>query len=168
MVEINELYPSKKEELYPLLKAQLTALTEGERLVLPNLSNASALLNGALENINWVGFYLMKEEQLVLGPFQGKTACIRIPSGRGVCGTAVAQNKIMRVMDVHEFPGHIACDSASNSEIVLPIRHNGKVIGVLDIDSPILNRFDEEDEKGLLEIVTLLENACDWEHFSMC
>lgn len=168
MVEINELYPSEKNQLYPLLKAQLKALTDDERLVLPNLSNASALLNGALTNINWVGFYLMKENQLVLGPFQGKTACIRIPVGRGVCGTAVSENKIMRIMDVHEFPGHIACDSASNSEIVLPIRHNGTVIGVLDIDSPILNRFDEEDEKGLLELVTLLEHACDWEHFTMC
>ena len=126
------------------------------------MANASALLYQTLENINWAGFYLMKNGKLVLGPFQGKTACIEIPVGKGVCGTAVAQREVMLVKDVHEFPGHIACDSASNSEIVLPIYANGKVFGVLDIDSPSIARFDEEDKIGLQKFVQIFEKSlCD-------
>lgn len=157
-----DFYPEKKEELYSLLAEQLLALTESERHWLPNLSNASALIFAALKEINWAGFYLMEQGSLLLGPFQGKTACIRIPLGRGVCGTAAKEDKLQLVPDVHEFPGHIACDSASNSEIVIPVHKNGSVIGVLDIDSPVKNRFDEADAAGLLRLVEILENACDF------
>lgn len=136
---------------------QIKALTENEKDLIANLSNISACLNVNLENINWVGFYLMKNNELVLGPFQGKPACIRIPVGKGVCGTCVFEKKIQRVEDVHKFPGHIACDGASNSEIVLPIFKNDEVIGVLDIDSPIYNRFSEDDEKELKEIVDYIQ-----------
>lgn len=162
MTEINNLYPEDKNKMYLLLCEQLKSLTEGESHTIPNLANASALLNGALKNINWVGFYLMTDDYLLLGPFQGKTACIRIPVGRGVCGTAVSKNRSQLVPDVHEFPGHIACDSASNSEIVIPIRNGNNIVGVLDIDSPIKNRFDEEDLAGLEAFVKILESGCDW------
>lgn len=169
MSEIHfDVYPSDKKELYPLLAEQLKALTDGEPHAIPNLANCAALLFYALKDINWAGFYLTQtnettgKEYLLLGPFQGKTACIRIPSSRGVCGTALATGDIQLVEDVHEFPGHIACDSASNSEIVLPIRKDNKVIGVLDIDSPILARFDEEDKKGLQKLVEILEQACEF------
>ncbi len=110
-----------------------------------------------LEDLNWVGFYLIKEEQLVLGPFQGKPACVRIPLGKGVCGTAAATNRIQRVYDVHEFAGHIACDAASNSELVVPFSINGQVVGVLDIDSPTIGRFSEIDEKGMAELMIEIE-----------
>lgn len=162
MLEINTNYPENKAELYELLKQQLEALTESETNFLPNLSNAAALISGALSQINWAGFYMMHDGALLLGPFQGKTACIRIPLGRGVCGTAAAEDRTVRVSDVHEFPGHIACDNASNSEIVVPIRYDGRVIGVLDIDSPILDRFDEVDQVGLEELAAILEVSCDW------
>lgn len=155
-------YPEKKPELYELLKSRLKALTEGETHVIPNLANASALIYEALPSVNWAGFYLMHDGSLLLGPFQGKTACVRIPAGKGVCGTAVAENRTQLVPDVHLFPGHIACDSASRSEIVIPIRFEGKVVGVLDIDSPVLGRFDEEDRAGLEELAEILEAACDW------
>ncbi|WP_226667009.1 GAF domain-containing protein [Metabacillus litoralis] len=151
-----EKYNGNKEEKYRLLLNQLKALLEGEDDRIANLSNASALLNQFLENINWVGFYLMKEDQLVLGPFQGLPACVRIPLGRGVCGSAAAHLKTERVADVHQFPGHIACDAASNSEIVVPLVKEGKLIGVLDIDSPIKNRFDEEDQTFLEEFTNVL------------
>lgn len=163
-----DVYPTDKKELYTLLAEQLTALTDGEPHAIPNLANCSALLFYALKDINWAGFYLTQtnettgKEYLLLGPFQGKTACIRIPSGRGVCGTALATGEIQLVKDVHEFPGHIACDSASNSEIVLPIRKNGNIVGVLDIDSPIVARFDEEDKEGLQKLVEILEKACEF------
>ena len=163
-----DVYPTDKKELYTLLAEQLTALTDGEPHAIPNLANCSALLFYALKDINWAGFYLTQtnettgKEYLLLGPFQGKTACIRIPSGRGVCGTALAIKEIQLVKDVHEFPGHIACDSASNSEIVLPIRKDGKIVGVLDIDSPIVARFDEEDREGLQKLVEILEKACEF------
>ena len=130
-------FPEKPEELYPLLIKQIRTLTEGVPYRIANLANASALLNQALTDINWVGFYLMEDGKLVLGPFQGRTACIIIPLGRGVCGTAAAENKVQRVADVHTFPGHIACDADSASEIVVPIHVNGQVVGVLDIDSPM-------------------------------
>lgn len=143
---------------YRALNSQLKALTEGIPYKIANLANASALLWQHLDNINWAGFYMMEDGALVLGPFQGKTACIRIPVGKGVCGTAVAEDATQRVADVHLFPGHIACDCASNSEIVVPIRKDGAVIGVLDIDSPVKNRFTEEDEIGLEAFVGILEN----------
>lgn len=142
---------------YPELHAQLAALTDGVPHPIANLANASALLYQTLDNLNWAGFYLMENGQLILGPFQGKTACIEIPVGRGVCGTAVARGETILVKNVHEFPGHIACDSASNSEIVVPIRKNGEIIGVLDIDSPLLGRFTEDDQAGLEEFVCILE-----------
>lgn len=144
---------------YHALHAQLSALTEGVPYPVANLANAAALLWEHLERINWAGFYMMEDGALVLGPFQGKTACIRIPVGRGVCGTAVAENATQRVADVHAFPGHIACDCASRSEIVVPIRKNGRVIGVLDMDSPEKDRFTEEDQVGLEGFVKILEKA---------
>ena len=146
-----------KQTNYDLVSAQLAALTEGIPYEVANLANASALLWQEMENINWVGFYKMVDGALVLGPFQGKPACIRIPVGRGVCGTAVAEDAVQLVYDVHDFPGHIACDSASNSEIVLPIHVNGKIWGVLDIDSPCVGRFTEYDRTGLTKIVEVLE-----------
>ena len=152
-----------KQELYNHLNTTLKALTEGERHPLPNLANAAALFWELLPDINWAGFYVMDGKGLVLGPFQGKTACIRIALDKGVCGAAAREDKIQRVADVHAFPGHIACDSASNSEIVLPLHdETGRVVGVMDIDSPIFNRFDEEDEAGLTRAAVLLSKACDW------
>ena len=142
---------------YALVVQQLQSLTEGVPYEVANLANASALLWQEMPEINWVGFYKMTDGALVLGPFQGKPACIRIPVGRGVCGTAVAEDKVQLVYDVHDFPGHIACDSASNSEIVLPIHVHGEIWGVLDIDSPYVGRFTEDDKKGLLEVVRVLE-----------
>lgn len=162
MQEMSNLYPEKKSEMYQLLAEQIKAMLEGEPHVLPNLSNASALLNLALKDINWVGFYLMKEGELLLGPFQGKPACIHIPVGKGVCGTAVAKAETQLVIDVHEFPGHIACDSASRSEIVVPLWTDDKIIGVLDIDSPFTGRFDEEDKAGLEKFTSILEKGCNW------
>ena len=144
---------------YKLLCAQLKALTEDVENAISNLSNASALLWQELADINWAGFYKMEGGILVLYPFQGKPACIRIPVGRGVCGTAVAEDAVQLVYDVHQFPGHIACDCASNSEIVVPIHVNGEIWGVLDIDSPSLNRFTEEDREGLEEFVKILEQV---------
>lgn len=146
-----------------IILEQIKCLCDSETDLIANLSNISACLNENLENINWVGFYLMKEGGLVLGPFQGKPACIRIPVGKGVCGTCVKERKIQRIEDVHKFKGHIACDSASNSEIVLPIFKQEEVIAVLDIDSPLFNRFSEEDEQILSEVAnyinTLFEKA---------
>ncbi|KOO03395.1 GAF domain-containing protein [Vibrio nereis] len=144
-------------EQYQRLTKQAIALLEDETDLIANLSNLSALLNMELERLNWVGFYLLKQEQLVLGPFQGKPACVRIPVGRGVCGTAVATNSVQRVYDVHEFEGHIACDAASNSEIVLPFSINGEIAGVLDIDSPEVGRFSEIDEQGLTFLMSEVE-----------
>jgi len=142
---------------YETVCAQLSALTEGIPYEVANLANASALLWQELPGINWVGFYKMEDGALVLGPFQGKPACIRIAVGRGVCGTAVAEDRVQLVYNVHDFPGHIACDSASNSEIVLPIHVNGKIWGVLDIDSPEIGRFTEEDKTGLLKVTAIIE-----------
>lgn len=151
-------YPADKRELYPLLCQQIRALTDGVPYLTANLANASAVLNEALTDINWVGFYLVQDGKLVLGPFQGRTACIEIPCGRGVCGTAWAKDEVQLVYNVHEFPGHIACDSASNSEIVVPLHANGQVVAVLDIDSPTVGRFTPEDAEGLAEVGRLLEN----------
>ena len=144
---------------YERLARQLRDLAAEESWYVPLLANASALLYGALEDLNWAGFYLMRGGRLVLGPFQGKVACIHIPLGRGVCGTAAQRDATLLVPDVHAFPGHIACDSASNSEIVIPIHAGGRVVGVLDIDSPRLNRFDADDQAGLEAFVRALEAA---------
>lgn len=141
---------------YTMLSKQLDALLEGETNAIANLSNASALLNQFFDQINWVGFYLMEDGELVLGPFQGLPACVRIPIGRGVCGTAANTKETVIVPDVHAFPGHIACDAASQSEIVVPIEKNGELLGVLDIDSPIKNRFSEQDKQGLEQFVQIL------------
>lgn len=144
---------------YTLLNQQLQALTEGVPHRIANLANASALLFQTLEDLNWAGFYLMEDGKLVLGPFQGKTACIEIPVGKGVCGTAVASGESQRVEDVHRFPGHIACDSASNSELVIPIQKDGVVVGVLDLDSPSIGRFKKADQEGLEAFVRVLEQT---------
>ncbi|AIN19405.1 hypothetical protein CH54_215 [Yersinia rochesterensis] len=153
----------KKAEFYAELKRDLSALIAGETNFIATLANASALIYERLESLNWAGFYLLDGNQLVLGPFQGKIACVRIPVGKGVCGTAVAENRVQRVGDVHAFPGHIACDAASNAEIVLPIAVKGNVIGVLDLDSIVYDRFDKDDELGLISVVAGL---C--EHLELC
>lgn len=151
-----EMYKGTREENYELVKKQLHALIHDEKNQIANLSNASSLLNQFLDRINWVGFYLMEDGELVLGPFQGLPACVRIPVGKGVCGTAVQKAETLRVADVHQFPGHIACDAASQSEIVIPLVKGNQVIGVLDIDSPEKNRFDELDQEKLEEFVSIL------------
>jgi len=149
-------YIGNSKEQYALVIKQLQALIEDEPNRIANLSNASALLNQFLDQINWVGFYLMDDGELVLGPFNGLPACVRIPIGKGVCGTAVEKRQTIIVENVHEFPGHIACDSASLSEIVVPIIANNEVIGVLDIDSPITDRFNEQDKQGLESFIATL------------
>ena len=150
-------FSSSPDKLYPLLIQQLQAITDNVPHKIANLANTSALLWEALDNLNWVGFYLREGDTLILGPFQGKVACIEIPMGRGVCGTAAARGETVRVEDVHAFPGHIACDSASNSEIVIPLFRNGEVVGVLDIDSPILARFTPDDQIGLEAVARVIE-----------
>jgi len=142
---------------YHVLNQQLSALIEGVEHPVANLANASALLFDALPDLNWAGFYLLEGNILVLGPFQGKPACIEIPVGKGVCGTAAAENRTQVVPDVHRFPGHIACDGASNSEIVIPLRKKGTVVGVLDLDSPVFDRFSENNREGLEAFARILE-----------
>ena len=151
---------------YKLLAAQIKSLAEDEPNYIPVMSNASALLYENMEDLNWAGFYIMNKGSLMLGPFQGKVACIRIELGKGVCGTAAQSNETQLVKDVHQFPGHIACDSASNSEIVVPIHSEGKVVAVLDIDSPSLSRFDEADKEGLEQFVKALEETVDFTELS--
>lgn len=152
-----EMYTGSREENYQLVKKQLQALIHDEPNQIANLSNASALLNQFLDRVNWVGFYLMDTNgQLVLGPFQGLPACVRIPLGKGVCGTAALNRETVRVEDVNQFPGHIACDAASQSEIVIPLLKGDQLIGVLDIDSPETNRFDQLDEVELKDFVKIL------------
>ncbi len=148
---------------YELLCAQVKALAEEERWYVPLMANAAALLFDLMDDLNWAGFYLMRGGQLVLGPFVGKVACIHIPLGRGVCGTAAARDETQRVANVHEFPGHIACDGASNSEIVIPLHKNGEVVGVLDIDSPKMDRFTEADQKGLEAFARVIEDTIEFE-----
>lgn len=150
------MYQGNKKENYELVQKQLVALLQDEPNSIANFSNAAALLNQFLDQVNWVGFYLVEDQELVLGPFQGLPACVRIPFGKGVCGTAAEKKKTIRVADVHLFPGHIACDAASQSEIVIPIMKGSELIGVLDIDSPIKNRFDEVDEHGLEQFAITL------------
>ena len=144
---------------YKQLNAQLSSVISGIPYTMTNLANASALLFEKLERISWAGFYIIKEGKLVLGPFQGKVACTIIALGKGVCGTVAQQDRTLVVPDVNKFPGHIACDSASKSEIVIPMHRNGELFGVLDIDSPFFDRFDEEDRKGLEEFVSILEKG---------
>lgn len=147
-----------KETNYNLLGKQLASLIEDETNLIAILSNTSALLNDNLDQINWVGFYLIENNELILGPFQGHPACVHISIGKGVCGTAVANNQTQLVDDVNTFPGHIACDANSKSEIVVPIHVNNEIIGVLDIDAPITQRFSKDDQQGLEEIVSILEH----------
>lgn len=162
MEQTESLYPEDQKEMYALLKAQMKAVLEGERHIIPNLANASALLGGALRNINWAGFYLKHREELLLGPFQGKLACMHIGFGKGVCGAAYSRGETVLVKDVHRFPGHIACDCASNSEIVVPLFSHRQAVGVLDIDSPLLSRFNETDARELEGLARIIGNSCDW------
>ncbi len=152
---------------YGLMIKQAEMLLEDERDYVPALSNISALIYDALDRLNWAGFYLMDRGSLLLGPFQGKVACIRIEVGKGVCGTAVMEDRTLVVPDVHEFPGHIACDSASESEIVVPIHSGGRIVGVLDIDSPVKERFDESDAAGLEALIRVIEEKVDFSRLVM-
>ncbi|MFB2002513.1 GAF domain-containing protein [Staphylococcus aureus] len=147
-----------KNTNYDLLQKQLISLIEDESNLIAILSNTSALLNDHLDQVNWVGFYLIENNELILGPFQGHPACVHIQIGKGVCGTAVSNNETQVVKDVHQFPGHIACDANSNSEIVIPIHKANEIIGVLDIDAPIKNRFNNEDRKELEKVVSIIED----------
>ena len=160
---LNALIPNavSKSDLYAQLASQLRSLLEGERDSIANAANFASLLFHSLPDLNWVGFYLYKDGELVLGPFQGQPACVRIAMGKGVCGIAAERRETMVVDNVHEFPGHIACDSASNSEIVVPIIKGDRLIGVLDLDSPSLGRFAEEDARGLNELVEIFVKASD-------
>jgi len=157
MYVIPKNLPTDKTELYQLLEKQLRALIAGETDPIANTANAAALLYHSLPDLNWAGFYFLQGDVLVLGPFQGRPACVRIPLGQGVCGTAAKERKTLVVPNVHEFPGHIACDDVSNSEIVIPLLDDGQVLGVLDLDSPNLARFDEVDREGLEKLVEILK-----------
>ena len=154
-----------KAAAYREVQQQLAALFAGERNALANAANMSALLYETMPNLNWAGFYLLQEGELVLGPFQGKVACVRIALGRGVCGTAAERRETVIVADVNAFPGHIACDAASRSEIVVPLIKEGRLLGVLDLDSPQLARFDQEDGVGLNAALALLVQSSDWGRF---
>ena len=154
--QLSEQQSTSKLELYQNLLPQLRSLLAGESDFIANAANFASLLYHSLPELNWAGFYLLKDKELVLGPFQGKPACVRIRVGKGVCGVAAAQRETVIVPNVHEFPGHIACDSASNSEIVIPLFDGERVLGVFDVDSPTLKRFDDQDAEGLLELVTVL------------
>ena len=153
--------PETKTELYARLRAELAAVVEGERDFIANLANCAALLFHTLPDLNWAGFYLLRGSDLVLGPFQGQLACVRIAPGRGVCGAAAQRRETVVVRDVHQFPGHIACDSASNSEVVVPLIVGARLIGVLDLDSPLIGRFDEQDAAGLEALAGILLKASD-------
>ena len=155
-----------KPDTYRELREQFGSIIDGERDGLANCANAAALLFHGLPDLNWAGFYLLRGDELVLGPFQGRVACVRIGLGRGVCGTAAQRGSVVIVPDVHAFPGHIACDAASRSEIVLPLVGDGRVLGVLDLDSPLPGRFDEEDAAGLGKIADLLVAGSDWERLT--
>lgn len=160
MHESSSIDPNQpKPALYAEIAAQVQALTEGERDLIANLANTASLLYHSLPDLNWAGFYLLKDGELVVGPFQGKTACVRIAMGNGVCGTAAARRAPVIVANVHEFDGHIACDTASNSEIVMPLVRGNELIGVLDIDSPKFARFDAQDQAGLEKVVAALLQA---------
>jgi GAF domain-containing protein len=151
---------SSKKQLYQQLVSQAQAIMAGEKNLIANMSNLSAIIFNGLSDVNWAGFYLYDANELVLGPFQGQPACIRIPIGKGVCGTAAATGEVQLIEDVHQFDGHIACDAASNSEVVVPFYHGDELVGVLDIDSPKLARFDEQDKQGMEDLVAVLCEAC--------
>jgi GAF domain-containing protein len=161
--ELANLETASKVELYSQLALQLKSLLDGERDFIANTANFSSLLFHSLPDLNWAGFYLLKDGELVLGPFQGKPACVRIAIGKGVCGTAAEQRQTILVDNVHEFPGHIACDSDSNSEIVVPLIKDRKLVGVLDLDSPSFARFDDEDAEGLNELVKIFLDSISLE-----
>jgi len=152
---------SNQAELYDELLGQTKALISEESDIIANMANVSALLFERLTEVNWVGFYRVIEDELVLGPFQGKVACIRIPLGKGVCGTSASTGDVQRIENVHQFEGHIACDATTNSELVIPVKVAGKVIAVLDLDSTVLGRFDKQDEQGILAIVKMFEQYLD-------
>ena len=162
MFALHATRAASQSELYAELAVQARALLEGERDATANAANLASLVFHTLPDLNWAGFYWMKGGELVLGPFQGKPACVRIAVGRGVCGTAVRDRRSLVVPDVHAFPGHIACDSASNSEVVVPVMKDGAVLGVLDLDSPLRGRFDEGDARGLEAVVAILVAATDF------
>lgn len=162
MFVVQKSVAATKPELYAQLAAQLESLFEDERDGLANAANFSALLYEALPSLNWCGFYWARSSELVLGPFQGKVACVRIALGRGVCGTAAARRETVLVPDVHQFPGHIACDSASQSEVVVPLVKDGQLLGVLDLDSPELARFDADDARGLEHLARILLARSDF------
>lgn len=151
-----------KKELLKSACDKLSFKTANETDLIANLSNATAILNEFMHDINWVGFYLFKKDELVLGPFQGKAACVRLKPLKGVCGTAFSNDEILIVPDVHKFQGHVACDESSNSEIVIPLHFGEKIVGVLDIDSPIFDRFDTDDRDGLIPFAKILELSCNW------
>jgi L-methionine (R)-S-oxide reductase len=163
MIKLDVLGKMTTEEKYKYMLILLEGQLSSESDIYANISNASAIIYAIMDKLNWSGFYLMRNGELVLGPFQGRPACNRIQIGKGVCGTAVSTKEVQRIANVHEFPGHIACDSASNSEIVIPLIKNEKVYGVLDIDSPILNRFTELEEKYLVKFVEKLNKYIQWE-----
>ena len=152
-----------KQSDYHLMCKQIRSLAEISDRCMPVLANAGAILYEGMDDLNWSGFYLVEDDHLILGPFQGKFACVRIEKGKGVCGTAMEKDETQVVADVHQFPGHIACDSASNSEIVIPLHSKGKVVAVMDIDSPVFDRFSREDEEGLSEFARTLEEILRWE-----
>ncbi|MEX1376971.1 MAG: GAF domain-containing protein [Eubacteriales bacterium] len=164
MYNISDNLSGDKNKMYEEILEYAQMLMQDEKDYIANLANISALLNQVIDNINWVGFYIAKGSQLVLGPFQGKAACIRIDKGRGVCGSAFESKQTQLVADVHSFPGHIACDSQSRSEIVIPIIHNNQVAAVLDIDSPILERFDDVDKEHLEKLCDIVSKGCEWEN----
>lgn len=162
MHEVHSTIGLSKAEAYELIAQQLTALVEEERDGLANTANAAALLFESLPDLNWAGFYFLRGGELVLGPFQGKVACVRIPMGRGVCGSAASERRTLVVADVNAFPGHIACDAASRSEIVVPLIHDGQVLGVLDVDSPMPGRFDDEDARGMQRVAEIVVGGSEW------
>jgi len=161
--QVSESRSTSKSDLYDQLAAQLSSLLAGERDLIANAANFSSLIFHSLPDVNWAGFYFEKDGELVLGPFQGKPACVRIAVGQGVCGAAARSRVTTIVPNVHEFPGHIACDSASNSEIVVPLMKGERLIGVLDLDSPVSGRFDEEDAIGLNRLVSVLTESSEWQ-----
>lgn len=163
MIQITGAMPQDTSARYALLREQLAALVDSVASPLSNMANMAALLYQGLPELNWAGFYLCKGQTLLLGPFQGKPACVSIPMGRGVCGTAAASRQAQLVPDVHAFPGHIACDSASASELVIPLLRGDEVLGVLDLDSPVQGRFTPQDQLALTQMCALLLDACDWE-----
>ena len=160
--QLEQIEATSKAELYANLAAQLRSLLEGERDLIANAANFASLVYHSLPDLNWAGWYFEKDGELVLGPFQGKPACVRIAIGKGVCGTAAQQRQTLLVDDVHDFPGHIACDSASNSEIVVPLVSGDELIGVLDLDSPTLRRFDDDDARGLNELVNIFLKSLEY------